>query len=297
MNALAQTRAATRAATIGEAVSDAARRLANSGIEKARLDARLLVGHVLGVGPEVVTGYPERAMDSGVRGRLASLLARRAGREPIARILGRREFWSLDFRITADTLDPRPDSETVVRSALDALRASAAALGRPPRILDLGSGSGCLLLALLHELPEASGVGVDRSEAAVSVARENAASLGLMDRAGFFVGDWGAGLDRDFDCIVANPPYIPDSEIASLAPEVAQFEPRLALSGGGDGLGCYRTIATQLPRLLAPLGAASVEIGAGQAAAVSRIFRRSGLKIAGIDRDLNGHERCLKATL
>lgn len=297
MNALAPTHPTAPPPTVGEAVSDAARRLADAGIENARLDARLLIGHALGVGPEAVMGYPERTMDRGARGRLADLLARRAEREPLARIIGRREFWSLSFKITADTLDPRPDSETVVRSALDTLRASAAAIGRPPRILDLGTGSGCLLLALLHELPDASGIGVDRSEAAVAVARENAVLLGLTDRAAFFTGDWGAGIDGDFDCIVANPPYIPNSEIASLAPEVAGFEPRLALSGGCDGLDGYRAIAPRLPRLLAPMGAASVEIGAGQAAAAAQVFRRVGLRIAGIDRDLAGRERCLKVML
>ncbi len=289
--------AVTRTATVGAAVFDAARRLADSGVENARLDARLLVGHALGVGPEAVAGYPERAMDGGARGRLEGLLARRAGREPLARILGRREFWSLSFKITADTLDPRPDSEAVVQSALDAVGRVSGPRPGPLRILDLGTGSGCLLLALLHELPEALGLGVDRSAAAVAVARENAESLGLADRAAFFAGNWGAGIDGDFDCIVANPPYIRDSEIASLAPEVAGFEPRLALSGGDDGLDCYRDIAPQLPSLLAPLGTATVEIGAGQAAAVAGIFGQSGLNIAGIDRDLAGRERCLKATL
>ncbi len=293
----AGTRAGTRAVTVGAAISDAARRLADCGVENARLDARLLVGHVLGVGAEAVAFYPERAMDRGARGRLADLLARRAGREPLAKILGRREFWSLSFKITADTLDPRPDSETVVLSALDAVRGRFGPTQGPLRILDLGTGSGCLLLALLHELPKASGVGVDRSVAAVAVARENAESLGLANRASFFAGNWGAGIDGVFDCIVANPPYIRDSEIATLAPEVARFEARPALSGGDDGLDCYRAIASQLPRLLAPLGTAAVEIGAGQAEAVAGIFRRNGLSIAGIDRDLAGRERCVKATL
>lgn len=289
--------AATGATTVGEAVSDAARRLADSGIENARLDARLLVCRALGIGPEAVTGYPERTMNRGARDRLAGLLARRAGREPLAKILGRREFWSLSFKITADTLDPRPDSEAVIRSALESLRASSVALGRPPRILDLGTGSGCLLLALLHEVPDADGVGVDRSEAAIAVARENADSLDLADRAAFYVGDWGAGIAGEFDCIVANPPYIPDSEIASLAPEVVEFEPRFALSGGGDGLDCYRAIAPLLPRLLAPRGTASIEIGAGQAGALAGIFRQNGLRIASIEPDLAGRERCVKATL
>jgi len=186
-------------------------------------------------------------------------------------------------------LDPRPESETVVEAALDGSAACAA----PPRLLDLGTGSGALLLALLSERDDMQGIGVDMSEAAIGVARANAARLGLAARARFVVGDWGDGLIGPFDVIVSNPPYIEQAAIPDLAPEVARFDPPAALCGGADGLDAYRALAPQLTRLLASDGFAVVEIGAGQAVAVTAIFHQHGLLLKGERRDLGGILRCL----
>jgi release factor glutamine methyltransferase len=268
--------------------------LSEAGIDIPRLEARLLVGHVLGVGAEALVGDPERPLTRDQRSQLEALLARRVWREPLAYILGGREFWSLPIRVTADTLVPRPETETLVEAALGWLgerRAGAAEL----RILDLGTGSGCLLLALLSELPRAFGVGVDLSAAALAVARENADALGLASRAGFVGGDWGSALGGGFDLVVANPPYVADGELTTLAPEIVRFEPRLALAGGADGLAAYRAIAPQLPRLLAPGGAAFLEVGAGQASSVAAMLAGHGLQDVDIKTDLAGVGRCLRA--
>jgi release factor glutamine methyltransferase len=205
-------------------------------------------------------------------------------------VLGHREFWSLDFVVTEATLNPRPDSETLVEEVLAARR------DRPPaRILDLGTGTGCLLLSLLKEWPGAWGMGVDRSEAAARVARLNAVRLGLESRSAVVVGDWADALDGTFDVVVANPPYIPDREIAGLAPEVARFEPRGALSGGPDGLDAYRSIARMLPRLLADGGIVALEVGAGQAPDVARLLAAGGLSDVRTARDLGSVERVVSA--
>jgi release factor glutamine methyltransferase len=274
-------------ATVAAALATATRRLDAAGVPEPRRDARLLIGHALGERPEVVLGHPERAVPAHEAGRISALVALRAERRPVSRILGVREFWSLPFRVTADTLDPRPDSETVVEAALEAV----ADRDRPLVLLDLGTGTGCLLLALLSELPRARGVGVDISSAACAVARTNAASLGLGRRASFVVGDWGRGLKGAFDLIIANPPYIPDTDIDGLEPEVVRFEPRLALRGGSDGLARYRALAPDVVRLLAPGGKAVVEVGAGQASAVRSIFAARGMTSIATRRDLAGHGR------
>ena len=207
----------------------------------------------------------------------------------MAQILGEREFWGRAFRVTPDVLDPRPETETLVE----------AALGGPPagRLLDLGTGSGCLLVTLLAEWPEATGVGVDVSPAALAVARENAERHGVEERATFHRGDWCAGLEGRFDLIVSNPPYIADDELAQLAPEVREHEPRLALAGGPDGLDAYRRLAPELPRLLSPGGRVLLEVGAGQAAAVVTILDEAGLAVGGIRCDLGGHGRVVEASL
>ncbi len=278
---------------VAEALHRAAATLGAAGVARPRLDARLLLAHVLEIGPEGVLASPERPVDRDSLKRLAGLTARRARREPVARIVGTREFWSLPLRITPDTLDPRPDSETVVETALSALAAAGVAGWRPIRLLDLGTGSGCLLLALLHELPNARGLGVDIDEQACATAAANAASLGLGRRAWFAAGDWGRGLGGGFDLIVANPPYVPDDCIDGLQPEVARYEPRRALAGGADGLDCYRALAPDLARLLAPDGLGVVELGAGQAGAVMELFAAAGLQGLGAGRDLAGIERCV----
>ncbi len=273
-------------ASIGECLAAAARRLTEAGIPDARRESRSILAHALGIEPVAVLGYPERSV--GDTSRFEELIERRAAREPLSRLTGHREFWSLDFAVTPDTLDPRPDSETVVEAALEIFSDRAA----PLRVLDLGAGTGCLLLALLHELPGAAGVGVDIQPAAIAVARKNAENLGLSSRARFIVGDWGGSLAGPFDLIVANPPYIPTGEIAGLQREVAQYEPRRALDGGPDGLEGYRALAGDLGRLLAPKGAAILEFGMGQANNVAHILESSGLHVEDFAADLSGTLRC-----
>lgn len=275
--------------SVDSAIRAASRRLAEVGIDSARLDARLLLGEVLDIEPPQLLAHPERALTNAESAQFDMLIERRAKREPLAQIVGRREFWSLDFRVTADTLDPRPDSETVVEAALAEIPDHTA----PLRLLDLGTGTGCLLLALLSELPQATGIGADCSEAALAVAHANARALGLADRAAFRRASWGEGIDERFDLIVSNPPYIPSAEIDRLMPEVARYEPRLALDGGADGLEAYRAIGGEIGRLLQSEGRLALEIGATQADSVAAIFAAAGLVPMAIRRDLAGHSRCL----
>jgi release factor glutamine methyltransferase len=276
-------------ATAGDAVAAVAARLSAAGITDARREARLLVALALGVEPGVVLGYPERRVDPSAQARLAGLAARRAAREPYSRLVRRRQFWSLDLEISPDTLDPRPDSETLVETAL-ALRPDRAA---PLRILDFGTGSGCLLLALLSELRNAVGVGVDVLPGAAATARRNAAALGLSQRAFFVAGSWGDAISCQADVILANPPYIASSEIDTLAPEVACYEPRQALDGGADGLAAYRALATTTRRLLSPSGVALFEVGAGRHSVVIDLLRASGLGLQRLKCDLSGITRCI----
>lgn len=271
--------------TVDQALAAAASRLAAAGIDGARREARLLLGAALGVGLEAIVADGDRILANEAR--FERLLARRLAREPMAYVLGKREFWGLDFAVGPSVLTPRPDSETVVEAALTAAR-------EPRHVLDLGTGSGCLLLAVLRERTRAHGVGVDRSPAAAALAAVNAAALGLGGRARFVVGDWGAALRGSFDLILTNPPYVATGDIAGLAAEV-RHEPLLALDGGPDGLVAYRALAADLARLLAPGGVAAVEIGAGQANAVATILAGVGLVEVGRRRDLAGHERCLLA--
>lgn len=276
------------AATLGAACADAARRLAGA-VAEPRLEARLLVAAASGRTAETVFGYPERPLPPAARRALDGLIDRRLAGEPVSRLVGRREFWSLDFGLTPDTLDPRPDSETLIEAALADIDDREA----PLAILDLGTGSGCLLLALLSELPRARGLGIDIGAGAVAAARKNAAALGLAARAAFRIGDWGEGIEGRFDVILCNPPYIPDREIDGLAPEVRRFDPRRALAGGPDGLGCYRALAPDLARLLAPGGVAVLELGADAGDAVAAILAAVGLRERGRRRDLGGRERAL----
>ena len=274
-------------ATLAETLRSAGLRLAEAGIESARLDARVLLRHALGRDNLL----DARPLDDAANRRFEALLVRRAAREPIAYITGEREFWSLTFAVTPATLSPRPETETVVAAVLDNLAERTRSL----RVLDLGTGSGCLLLALLTELPGATGVGVDLSEAAIRVARANARRLGLAARAAFVVGDWAAPIGERFDAIVANPPYVASGAIAGLAPEVAAFEPRIALDGGSDGLAVYRMLAPMVPGLLAREGLAAFEVGAGQAAAVAAMLGavRARATAVATYRDLAGIERCV----
>ena len=280
-----------QAASVASELRHAATVLAAAGIENPRLEARLLLRDVLGVSMETLIGYPEQAVAKDDRAALRLLVARRAAREPLAYILGSREFWSLPFRVTPATLVPRPDSETLIEAAL----AHVGDRHRPLRILDLGTGSGCLLLALLSELPAAWGVGVDLSAAALDVARGNAGVLGLADRSDWVRGNWCDGICGTFDVIVSNPPYVAEAELSRLAPEVARFEPRLALGGGSDGLACLRAIIPGLARCGTPDSVFVIEVGAGQAPAVAALLREHGLHPTEIVADLSGIPRCLVA--
>lgn len=276
-----------------QALTEGAQALAAAGLEDPRSEARLLLGAALGVGPEVLIGAPERLLENGQRREFNALVERRAAREPAAYILGQREFWSLSFAVSRDTLIPRPDSETLIEAALDAIDDRDA----PHRLLDLGTGSGCLLLACLSELKHATGVGVDSSEAAIAVARANAERLGLAQRSRFLCGDWGRAIGRGylggFDLILANPPYIDDGHMATLSPDITRYEPPSALAGGPDGMACYRALAPDLSRLLAPGGIAIIEVGAGRADPVAALMAARGLAESSRRRDLAGVERCI----
>ncbi len=273
------------------ALAAAERALRSSGIVEPRLDAQVLLASVLGVDRAALYSRGDRCLTDAELAAFEALIARRQDRVPVSRLLGRREFWSLEFAITDDVLDPRPDSETLVEATLAGIPDREAAL----RLVDLGTGSGCLLLALLSELPAAFGVGVDLSPAAARVAARNAVTLGMAGRAAFAVGDWLTMLQGRFDLIVGNPPYIADGEIDGLAPEVACGDPRLALAGGADGLAAYRAIAPQAAAALEPGGRLVLECGAGQAGAVADILAAAGFMDLETGRDLGGIDRCLTA--
>ncbi len=261
-----------------------------AGIDSPALDARLLIQHALSLDHAALAAAPQRTLSEPERDAIAGLAARRLAGEPVARILGVKEFWGLTLSLSAATLVPRPETETVVESALEALGKRRY---ETLRIADLGTGTGAILLALLHELRNATGVGTDLDATAIETARANAQALGLSPRAQFVRTDFGSGLDRPFNLVVSNPPYIATGEIARLAPEVRDHDPKLALDGGSDGLDAYRTIAAQLPTLLNAHGVAVVEIGIGQAAQVEAIFKPAGLRLTGAKADLAGIARAL----
>jgi release factor glutamine methyltransferase len=278
----------------GQSVEAARRRLAREfrrlGFDAPDLDARILVGHALGLDHAALVAQSGRALAAEEAHALAAFAARRVAREPVARILGRKEFWGLPFKLNAETLLPRPETETVVEAALAAVHDRGRA---PLRIADLGTGSGALLLALLSELPHAHGVGSDISLAALACARDNAVALGLADRAAFVACDYGAAFTGPIDLLVSNPPYVARADIPALQAEVRDFDPPRALDGGPDGLDEYRAIAPQARRLLAPTGVFVVELGFGQLAAVRAIFAAAGLAPVGERHDLSGVVRAL----
>lgn len=279
---------------VNDALRLAAAQLQAAGVEQALRDARLLLMAATGRSVEDLIRDPSTELSAAQQACFAAMLARRGAREPVSRILGRREFWSMEFAISPDTLDPRADSETLISAALGLIADRNGRL----RILDIGAGSGCLLLALLSELPGARGVGVDVSQAALDVARANAERHALGGRAQFVACDvrtkgWARQAGAPFDLVIANPPYIPDAEIAALAPEVSWFDPRIALSGGADGLDFYRMITISLPELLGPGGSAVLEAGHGQAQAIQGLLRDAGLAVQDARHDLGGVARAI----
>ena len=262
-----------------------------AGIETAQRDARLLLLEATGIKHADLLSSARTPLGDAAE-KLAAHAARRVTREPVARILGEWEFWSMPFTLTADTLVPRPDSETVVAAALLGLK-ERRHQAEGVRILDLGTGSGCLLIALLKELPGATGIGSDVSAGALEAARFNAARNGVAERAEFVLSDWAASIDGQFDVVVSNPPYIADQVIAGLEPEVRVHDPVLALSGGKDGLEAYRAIAAALPYLLKEGGFATLEIGSDQAETVPAIFLKAGFEIEGPYADFGARPRAI----
>lgn len=278
---------------LGAALRCGAARLAAAGKESPELDARLLLAEAAGIDPQAPILHPARPLADEAGTRFEALLARRIAGEPVARILGRQEFWSLELEVGPATLVPRPETETVVEAALAMLPAAA---GERPRIADLGTGTGAILLALLSELPAAFGVGTDLAPGALAVARRNAQRLGLAGRAAFVACDFGSALGATFDLVVSNPPYVTTATIAALDAEVRDHGPRLALDGGTDGLSAYRALARDLPRLLGPGGIAVLELGAGQEDAVAALLAEAGLgPHVPARRDLAGIARALVA--
>jgi release factor glutamine methyltransferase len=272
------------------AISDLSVKLAAAGIPQARREARLLVAMATCLPQATLISDPDQDLTAASAQRLADLSRRREAHEPLSRILGWREFWSMRFDLGPDVFDPRPDSETLIEAALAWLEAERAL---PLRVLDLGTGSGCLLLALLSELPRAEGLGIDLSPGAARIALTNARNLGLAGRARFVAGDWGQAVKASFDIVLCNPPYVAERDFIGLAPEVANFDPKAALCGGVDGLDAYRALAGRLPALLAKGGRAFVELGAGQLDAASRLFEAGGLRVMASRVDLADIPRCV----
>jgi release factor glutamine methyltransferase len=269
-----------------EAVAALKRAFAAAGLDSPGADARLIAAHALGVQPLDLTLRADEPLGAEAASRLEALARRRLAREPVDRILGVREFWGLPFRLSRDTLSPRPDTETLV----------AAALRHAPdarRILDLGTGSGCILTALLHERPGAWGLGTDRSPGALAAARENARLNGVGARAAFAAGDWGAALAGPFDLVVSNPPYIASGVVPTLDEEVRRHDPAAALDGGEDGLDAYRAILADAPHLLGEGGILALEIGYDQEEALRALAAAGGFEVAEVARDLAGHPRAV----
>lgn len=261
-----------------------------AGIDTARLDARILVCEALDWSLEKLVAHDERIITTEKIAQCDTLVQRRLLREPVSHILGKKEFWGREFKVTRDTLTPRPDSEILIETALEYLADFTS-----PNILDLGTGTGCLLLSLLAECPRAKGCGIDISNKALAVAKENAERLGCQDRATWIESDWLQALDKEkkFDLIIANPPYIAEDDRHVLAPEVVQYEPAKALFAGVDGLNDYRTLASSLAGRTADDGNVMFEIGKGQQQKVVSLMTQEGFELAGFYEDLAGVVRCL----
>jgi len=274
--------------TGAELLQTALPRLKAAGIDGAMGDARRLLSHALAVPASRLTLVLHDPVPDDAVARFQAALDARVRRQPVSQIVGHRAFYGRQFEVTPDVLDPRPETETLVAAALEA---------PAERILDLGLGSGCILLSLLAEFPRATGLGIEVSDAALGVARRNAARLGVEDRAELRLGNWLEGIDGPFDLIVSNPPYITEDDHAGLDPEVRKWEPRGALTPGGDGLDAYRAILPGLPSLLAPAGRVLLEIGVGQDPDVERLAREAGFASVACLKDLDGRGRIMSLAL
>jgi len=281
--------------TTGDALEESVQALSRAGVEEARLDARLLTAFALKRTPEHVFGYPELELNAEELGHLRALIARRVAREPLALITGEKEFWSLRFVVSPATLIPRPDSETLVQAVLDTFTGRDKTL----RILDMGTGSGCLLLSLLHEYKNSSGVGIDSNEDTLTVACANGENLGLAGRAHFILANWNKGMPDlgTFDIIVCNPPYVPQVDKNTMQQEVVLFEPHSALFAGADGLLEFPAIIALLPGLLDKDGAVFIEVGVGQAETVADMLAQATFRNIVICPDIAGIGRCVTARI
>lgn len=264
--------------------------LAALGFDTPRLDAELILSWALGIDRIAIILLPEKELTSDEHVRYTQAIARRAQHEPVAYITGKKEFWSMSFFVTHDTLIPRPDSETLIDIAARKLT-----FDQPKLILDLGTGSGCLLLAALQEFPHAHGLGIDQSTAAIAVAKRNAEHLDMADRAQFQTGNWTSGLDAKFDLILCNPPYIAETERATLPPDVVDYEPTDALFAGVDGLDAYQRIIPDMARLLSKTGIALLEIGHKQQGSVRKIAGHAGFIVTAY-KDMAHRDRVLLLT-
>ena len=285
-----------RILAIRDHIATATKRLTKAGIDGASKEAWLLLGKATGRDRISLLALASDSLDETAREQFFNLVDRREGREPIAQIIGEKEFWSLPFIVSKDVLCPRPDSESLIEMALDLARpimGKPSTTDQPYRLLDFGTGSGCLVLSLLSELPSAFAIGVDRSLEALDIAKANGERLGLSSRIGWLAADWGTPLDGTFDLIVSNPPYIRTDDWRDLAPDVRLFEPTTALKAGKDGLDAYRRLAPDVRRLLAPNGIACFEHGEGQADAITNIMADAGLATIEHRKDLAGIDRCL----
>ncbi len=274
------------AETIWSLLVEARRRLRAADVGDEMLDSRLLLQWATGLSHGEIVAEPERAIGEAAGRAFEAMVQRRLAFEPVSRIVGEREFYGRPFKVTPDVLDPRPDTETLIEAALPLLTEGM-------QVLDLGSGSGAIVVTLLAECPELTGVAVDVSVAALAVTMENARRLGVADRLMTVAGDWFANVDGRFDVIVSNPPYLARGDIAGLQPDVGNYDPQIALAGGEDGLDAYRAIASDAGKHLALTGRVLVEVGAGQAADVTAIFEAQGFTAAGQRLDLGGHVRVL----
>lgn len=278
-------------ATLDETMRTARHRLEQAGVDTPALDARILIRAATGLDEVAMIAEGIRAVPENQENLINEWLARRAAGEPVSRILGEKEFYGRSFNVTSATLDPRPDTEILIDRALDWAKAQ----NRPLRILDLGTGTGCILITLLAELPQASGIGVDINHDAATVSRENAVKHGVETRSQYACGSWFEPIEgQRFDLIVSNPPYIPYADIESLAPEVRNHDPILALAGGIDGLDPYKVIFSALENHLSPGGKAFLEFGFGQAESLARLVDDSNLFLSRITPDLAGIPRVLE---